>query len=166
MKRSRTAAQVALAQGGFPPPKRPVQKFVFTGVTSDVDNILNLDILFTAIQPCTVELSLYEYIMSSTADVRKFGKWALTIVRETDLFDPTFAVGTTDMYLPPQNILAWGLWATTGGTAGGGFPIHSRSGRSTAKRKMQLGDVLVLGQISNNATGPESHWAFQFFIKT
>lgn len=166
MKRSRRAASSALTAGGFAPPKRPVQKFIQQGQSADVDNILTLDILFSAIQPCTLELSHYEYLMSSTADVRKFGKWALVKVHDNNLFDPTFTVNTGDFFNPPANVMAWGTWSTTGGTAGGGHPIHWVRDKSSAKRKFQLGDQLVLGQISNNATGPESWWSFQFFIKT
>ena len=143
--------------------KRPVDKLI-RFYSQNMDNSQDNVVLFTATFPCT--LMGLRVTLSPEAIVASAGYGAFVVAVVQDGTSP----GTIDLtngnslYEPEQNVLTCGPVNTWMGSSTGSGWVYEEVVKT--KRKMKVGDALVLSTLGTSATATPLRATITFFVLT
>ncbi len=121
--------------------------------------------LFTATFPCTVVGLRWDlHSVDATAGAVSEIDWAIVILREGITASTISTSDGGNMYIPEQNVLAWGTMARTNDLEGS----FKWEGATKTMRKLMGGDKLTIAIRNNHASDAHTtvYGAVQFFCKS
>ncbi len=158
-KRQRTSSTT------FVSTRRPIDKLLINvgDLTSGSQQEV---VLVTATFPCTITGLRWAIALQVGDTASCTGSWMIVIVRDGNSANTIALSSASSAYEPEQDVLAFGVFETKDGTAGGGNTGVLMEGSTKTMRKLMGGDRIIWIHIETAASGGTFNGIVQMFCKS
>ncbi len=117
--------------------------------------------MITATFPCTITGIRWDLSTTGDTDILDRMSWVIAVLRESDTVS-TIAIGNNgDMYVPEQNVIAFGMSKIQGNDQ-----VITWRGATKSMRKLMGGDRIIISALNSAAAGASLVGVVQFFCQT